>query len=203
MMWAGGLVTAASAGAQAVTSLGGPSIDPRVLLRTAGPSFDSTQSPHFTIYTEHGDRRSAGVADSLEAAWAHAVALLGMPVPDSPRVSVFVTASRTRFPLLLSPQNRGLTTGVASGPQVVILVHNDSVRLYARHEVMHAVARRAFGVPNRSSVWLVEGLATYADGRCQSASIAAVARDLLAEMPDLTANELITDFERMAARDRH
>jgi hypothetical protein len=142
------------------------------------------------------------MVDSLEAAWQSAVTLLGAPVADGPRIPVLVTASRTRFARLLEAEGKGLTTRMPGRGEIVLLVRNDSVRAYTRHEVMHVVSQRAWGwgIPGR--VWLVEGLATFADGRCQTTTITAVARDLLRETPSVTAEEVAREFLSLKRVDR-
>jgi hypothetical protein len=163
-------------------------------LNTAGPGWDSTTSRHFAVHLERPVRANgvARMVDSLEAAWVASVDLLHSAVADEPRVHVFVTASRTRFGPAVGLEAKGLTTHLPDGSYVVVLVQNDSVRAYARHEVMHVVSSRAWGTP--SSAWLNEGLATFADGRCQGTTIIAVGRDLLAARPGSTATELLTNF---------
>jgi hypothetical protein len=176
----------------------------RSLLVSAGPAWMSAESRHFVVHVE---RRAGAIApaqmlDSLEAAWNGAVVMLGVPVGDSPRADVVVTASRTRFPRLLSPAAKGLTTRSPDGSEIVILVQNDSVRAYARHEVMHIVAWRAWGARGRTGAWLVEGLATFADPRCQASNITVVGRDLLRAQPSLTATEVTRDFLPLWQADR-
>lgn len=115
--------------------------------------------------------------DSLEVAWTSAVALLASPVADEPRANVFVTATTTRFQV--PPATKGATTRSSDGADVIILVRNDSVRAYVRHEVMHLVSRRAWGRPSASVAWLIEGLATFVDSTCQTSTINVAARDFL------------------------
>jgi hypothetical protein len=139
--------------------------------------------------------------DSLEAAWHGAVALLEEPVADDRRAHVLVTRSRRRFAGLVPPEAKGLTTHLKSD-DVIVLVQNDSVRAHTRHEVAHLVMWRAWGAPGQSRAWLSEGLATYADGRCQGSTITAVGRDLLAAQPSLRADDLLTNFVSLWRADR-
>jgi hypothetical protein len=173
------------------------------LLHTAGPPWTHSQSQHFDIYLERGNGSAdrSGMLDSLEAAWRHAVDLVG-PVRGEPRANVFVTASRTRFAPMMSPQNRGLTTGAPDGKDFIIIIHNDSVRAYTRHEVMHLVTGRAWGREVPTALWLTEGIATFADGRCQNTTIYAVARDILDGSPKLTVKDMTLRFGDMMIADR-
>jgi hypothetical protein len=139
--------------------------------------------------------------DSLEAAWATAVALLGRPVSEAPRAHVFITASRSRFAGFVPPVAKGLTMRLRTGEDVIFIVQNDSVRPYFRHEVMHLVALRSWGA-SRSPAWLVEGLATFADGRCQSSTVMAVSRDLLDARPLLRVQDVTEKFPDLVQTER-
>jgi hypothetical protein len=169
------------------------------LLSSDGPHWGQVRSPHFVLYTERDARsRPAPTAllESLEAAWAHAVTRLAAPVVDPSPITVLVTRTAARFPRVLAPSSRGVLRRTSTGGELIVLVHNDSVRAFTRHEVMHAVARRVWGAPG--APWVDEGLATWADGRCQSASVLAVARDALRAEPELTAAGLPARFARGA-----
>ena len=164
---------------------------------SAGVPFSRYQSRHFELYTEYPGTPATRMLDSLEAALSHATELLGTTVSDAITLTVFVTASRTRFPLLLTPRNKGVRARSPDGRDVIVLVVNDSVRSYARHEVMHSVGFRAWGAQHDHALWLPEGLATFADGLCQGIPISVVARDLLRRQPTLTAQELTQRFPAM------
>jgi hypothetical protein len=98
-------------------------------MRTSvGAPWSRHQSPHFLLYTEYAGTRATHMLDSLEAAWAHATELIGYTPTDTARITVFVTASRTRFPLLLTPKNKGVRAWLPDGRDVIVLVVNDSVR---------------------------------------------------------------------------
>jgi hypothetical protein len=174
------------------------------LRRTAGPKWRRASARHFVVYYEEPIAAGSlkATMDSLERAWDAAATLLGQVVPDAPRASVFVTRSRTRFAGLVSPEAKGLTTRLPSGDDVIILVRNDSVRPYIRHEVMHLVSFRAWGAPGESRAWLAEGLATFADGKCQSTTILAKSRDLLAARPLLGVHDVVENFVPMWRTER-
>jgi hypothetical protein len=203
--WLTTLVLAAAASAVSAQSsdastLRAPTMD--ALTRTAGPAWSTAESRHFIVHLERPVSADdvTRMLDSLEAAWSGALALLGATTIDETRTPVFVTHSRTRFGRLLPPEGKGLTTSFAGGGDVILLVMNDSVRAYTRHEVMHLVSRRVWGVGH--GMWLVEGLATFADGRCQGSTIRAVGRDLLASRRTLITNDLLTGFEPLWRSDR-
>lgn len=175
--------------------------DVAAMRQSPGIPLRRVQSRHFQLYTEYDEAHAVRMLDSLEAALAHAHALLGTAATAADTLTVFVTASRTRFPLLLSPTNKGVRVQ-ANGRDLIALVVNDSVRSYARHEVMHAVAFRVWGARRPPAKWMVEGLATFADGLCQGVPIAIVARDLLRQEPMLTVREVTEQFSRLAEVDR-
>jgi hypothetical protein len=102
----------------------------------------------------------------------------------------------------MQKHDKGLTTRMPGGGEVIILVRNDSVRAYSRHEVMHAVSQRLWSWAGPDQAWLVEGLATFADGRCQTTTITGVARDLLRATPSVTAHDVARDFLELKRVDR-
>ncbi len=168
------------------------------MLKTAGPGFDSASSRHFLVYAERGEHPRYDVRafiDSLETAWRDNVALLESPEPDIPKVSVLVTRSRHRFAGVMSPTNKGISIAAQNDGETIFLVHNDSVRLHARHEVMHTLSRLAWGTSQ--NWWIMEGLASAADGRCLGSSSMAVARDVLRAKPELTPGEFVRSFRQL------
>lgn len=181
-----------------------PTIITDTLLRTPGPEWSSGQSRHFVVHIERPVAANgvARMLDSLEAAWKNAVTRLGETVREDPRAHVFVIRSRVRFAGVVSPESKGLTTRLRDGIDVVVLVQNDSVRAYTRHEVMDLVSWRAWGAPGESRAWLSEGLATFADGHCQGVPTLAVARDLLAARPALRVSDVAAEFANMVRTER-
>jgi hypothetical protein len=180
----------------------GPDIDS--LLRVLDTSWQKSTSSHFQLLIERGRPATASqqLLRQLEAAWLHDEEVIGEPVPGGSRISVIVTSSRTRFTPWMSPQNRGLAGSTPRGTEFAFLVHNDSVRAYTRHEVMHVITRRVWGMVAPSAYWLAEGFATYADGQCQNTTIAGVARDILAASPEVTIADVTERFAEFAHADR-
>jgi hypothetical protein len=173
-----------------------PVVSLDALLQSTGPGWQRARSPHFLLFAERGERPRydpRALLDSLEAAYAHASRLLGVALGAHQPVPVLVTRSRTRFSKFLAPFGKGVANvGGAPEGDFILLVHNDSVRAYVCHEVMHLVAHRAWGPA--AAHWVTEGVAVWADGRCQGTSVLAVARDLLREEPGLTAADLAARF---------
>jgi len=156
-------------------------------------------SRHFVLYSDSGVTFPLSpkvLLDSLEEAWTHDTGLLGVRGLDQPPVTVVLVHSWQRFPRMLAPGSGGLMRREAKGGELIVLVHNDSIRAFTRHEVMHVVLYRFWGPPNVA--WVDEGIATFADGRCQEASVLAVARDLLRAEPGFAAADLDARYKTSA-----
>lgn len=198
------LCMGASASAQTATPLRPSALALDTLMRSPGGTWIAAHSEHFVVHLEQSLQGTTPIQmlDSLEASWTHAVHMLGGAPAGGKPIHVLVTASRTRFPRLLSPHAKGLTTQMPQGGDIIILVMNDSVRALTRHEVMHVVAQRTWGPAVLGQAWLSEGLATLADGKCQGATTIAVARDLLRDHPTMTADDVTTHFVELWQSDR-
>jgi hypothetical protein len=199
-------IAAAAGAAQAQPSvahvLEPATVNVDTLRQTPGPAWLRGASRHFIVYREQPVSAISleATIDSLESAWVAATTLLDQRVRETPRAYVFVTSSRTRFAGVVAPQVKGLTMRLRSGDDLIVLVENDSVRAYSRHEVMHLVASRGWGRASR--LWLAEGLATFADGRCQTSTTLAVGRDLLAARPMLRIQDIDENFLTMSLTER-
>src|SRR5262249_26718080 len=157
------IVAATAAGAQpaATRPLQPATATLDTLRQSPGPAWRVGESDHFIIHLEQPTDVASlrAMGGSLEVAWIAATKLLRQVVSDTPRTNVFVTRSRTRFAGFLVPIGKGLTTRLQTGEHIILLIQNDSVRAYARHEVMHLVSMRAWGLPAKAGPWIVEGLA--------------------------------------------
>lgn len=173
------------------------------LLATPGLPLEERASEHFWLYSELRGTRNARLLDSLEEALTHATELLGVKSVAQTPVPVIVTTSRTRFSPLISPSTKGFRSVLANGSSFIVLVVNDSVRAYTRHEVMHDVAFKHWGLTYDGGSWLSESPATFADGRCQGVPNITVARDLLNQNPQLTLADLTSDLRNMNGVHRH
>ena len=173
------------------------------LLATPGLPLEQRASEHFRLHSELRGPRNAELLDSLEEALTHATELLGVKGAAQTPVPVIITTSRTRFSPLISPSTKGVRGVLANGVSFIVLVVNDSVRPYTRHEVMHDVSFRHWGLTYDGGSWLSESLATFADGRCQGVPNITVARDLLNQNPQLTLADLTRDFWNMNGVHRH
>ena len=203
----GAILLALSCASVALESQGSPRLSSPVtlgaLLATRGAKLHQLRSERFTLYSELPTAQTSSLLDSLDEALAHATELLGARISPSEPVPVIITASRTRFTPLLSPSTKGFRGLLADGSSFIILVVNDSVRPYTRHEVMHDVSFKLWGAAYEGGSWMSEAIATFADGKCQAVPNIVVARDLLMEKPQLTIEELARQFWALTATDRH
>lgn len=183
------------AGTHAVGAQSAAAWNVEALRTSAGPTWTRVESARFQVYSEFPAPTTRALLDSLDAAWRHNAQLLGVTALDSTPITVFVTRTASRFPQHLTPVTKGAAGRSLDGRDLIVLVYNDSVRAYTRHEVMHVLARRAWGLgPAQDGEWLREGLATFADGTCQGAPLLTVARDVLRREPALTIDGVHRDF---------
>jgi hypothetical protein len=175
------------------------------VLRTSGLAWDADTADHFIVHTQRGVRfvvQRRAMLDSLEIAWTNAEQILGATVPDVERIPVFVITSPKELPQLMKPPMRGLTFYARGGPLVVI-VHNDSVKPYTRHEVMHVVSSYTWGTrADSANAWMIEALGVLADGVCQGVPNTVAARDIMRWSPNKTAFDFTTRFIESTRVDR-
>ncbi len=169
-----------------------------------GLSWDVDSSDHFVVRTLRGVRfpvPRAAMLDSLEVGWTNANRILGTAVSLSERVPVFVIPSPSTVHLP-DPAMRGAAQ-THKGGEIVFIIHNDSVKPYTRHEVMHVITRAAWGGPaSRDNVWMVEALGQLADGVCQGVPNVVAARDIMRWSPIKTAFDFTTRFYQSIKIDR-
>ena len=176
-----------------------PAMSVDSLLQSDWTNWEQAHSAHFVLYTKAGasyPSSRVAVLDSLEEAWTHDLALLGAKNLEGPPISAVIIDSWSSFPMMVAPSTRGFMRLERNGGQLIVLVYNNEIRLFSRHEVMHAVSYRFWGGPG--AAWVDEGLATFADGRCQGTTVLAVARDLLRAEPEFTAADLDARYRTSA-----
>lgn len=125
-------------------------------------NWSTVRSDRFEIYYEAGTY-PAGRLDFLkglaEESLDRALDILGET--EFPRgLRVFMVDTRDKMIPLTGSRPKGFTM---VGDDAVILVFNENIRPYMRHEVFHAVSIALWGMPE---TWLREGAAVYADGMC-------------------------------------
>lgn len=122
-------------------------------------------TPTLRFYYQ-ADSFAAARIDSLAAAAEAArrldLAYLGAREFGLP-IDVFYLDSRAQMQALVGQPVTGFADRSA---RAVFLVVNRSWRAFDRHELMHVLSAHLWGPPADSADWLVEGLATFADGRC-------------------------------------
>jgi len=173
-------------------------------LAMPGLSWDVDSSEHFIVRTLRGARFPVprpAMLDSLEAGWTNANRVLRTDVSFSERVPVFVIPSPSTVHFA-DPAMRGAAQSQKGG-EIVFIIHNDSVKAYTRHEVMHVITRATWGGPSsRDNVWMVEALGQLADGVCQGVPTVVAARDIMRWSPIKTAFDFTTRFYQSIKIDR-
>ena len=101
------------------------------------------------------------LGDAVERAITSDLAWLGQPtVPVNLRL-YFVGARQEMVPFVGAPMNGAAATDAG----MAFMVANDTVRPALHHELMHVLSFELWGPP--TSVWMDEGVATVALGRCR------------------------------------
>ncbi len=148
---------------------------PRLLRLLAHPAFAwrsiDTRRGRIHYEADGYARDNLGViAAGLEEAVDRALEVIGEPAYDR-GIRLLVTDSRDDMEALIGIRPKGIAMAV---DDTILLVFNERIRPYLRHEVFHIVSIRLWGEP---PAWLREGSAFFADGRCLDYPDAA---DLLA-----------------------
>jgi hypothetical protein len=126
----------------------------------------------------------------LPRALSRAQSLIQAPRLDAP-IDLFYIESRAQMKSLTGGRATGFAEPVT---RTVLLVTNRDWRPFERHEIMHVIARHAWGAPAVGNDWLDEGLAQAADGVCGGYSNADVALALAARHGWIPLNALLTKF---------
>jgi hypothetical protein len=153
------------------------------------------RTTHFEIYYEEGTypaHHLQYLKDAAEESRARALDILGEN--EFPRgIRLFMLDERDKMTPLMGSRPKGYTL---VGSDAVLLVYNENIRPYMRHEVFHAVSIGLWGWPD--DAWLREGSAVYADGMCfyedPFRTIAAylLREDMHLSLADLTGNFIST-----------
>jgi len=78
--------------------------------------------------------------------------------------------------------------------KTVYLTANESSAPPIKHELMHLLSMRTWGVPSRSSDWMNEGLGTFAENNCDGKSVGEIYRYLMEKNKLISMNQLSSDF---------
>ena len=105
------------------------------------------------------------------------------------RLKLFFVGSREEMRPFTGTRSAGWSV---VGEGTAFFVANDSVRPAIRHEVMHLLSWRLWGVPG--GMWLSEGVATAAAGRCNAWSIEGIASALYRDRQLATIDEMRRRF---------
>ena len=163
------VVLPAIAESQAITS-----VADRALTRP-GARWVERRTPNADIYVLRGsgaEPKLARIASDSERAIRANLAWLG-ETNSGGRLRLFFVGSREEMRPFTGTRSSGWSI-VAEG--TAFFVANDSVNPAIRHETMHLLSWRLWGTPG--GVWLSEGLATAAAGRCNAWGIDEIAAAL-------------------------
>jgi len=114
------------------------------------------------------------LARRAEAALRYDLALARMPAPRD-TVELFLINSREQSRQLSGHEYAGQAIPGELTAFFVVLPGNPPL---FRHEIMHALSLKLWGTP-RTASWLSEGVATWAQGPCQSHAVDAIAAGFL------------------------
>lgn len=114
------------------------------------------QTPRATLYAAPSvpEPTLAQVADSIEEVISSHLAWLGGKRMES-KLRLFFVGSRDEIEPITGSRAPGISE---TGSGAAFFVLNDSMRMGLRHETMHLLSWRLWGVP--SSFWISEGVAT-------------------------------------------
>jgi hypothetical protein len=152
----------------------------RRVLGTPGTRWVTHAGDRLHLHAPAGSR----AARVLPALAAHAAAvrredlrLLGEgAAPDTARLELIALDRREQ----MRPWTGGTPGGWAEpAASAVLFVTNDSARAPLRHELMHVLSWQRWGAPR--ALWISEGLAMHAVGRCGGREVHAMAAALAAE----------------------
>lgn len=160
------------------------------------PSFDwdSTRTEHFAIYTQPGSYASSGV-DSLclQAEEAVGRALEVLQEDGYPQaIRLFMLDSRDQMESLIGMHVKGISLFEDHG---ILMVYNQNVRPYLRHEVFHSVSIGLWGMPD---TWVREGSAVFADGECLGYTLEQLGAYLVESGKAVDLPRLVDEFDRSA-----
>lgn len=130
-------------------------------------------------YQEHSfaERHRAMILRSMTKTVDEVLSLLEEPDYDSV-VKVFYLDSREQMERLIGHTYSGYTVW---SENAVFVVLNPEWRSFEKHEFTHVVTLGAWGSPDDSSRWMVEGISVYADDWCREYSVDQIAHQLLSD----------------------
>jgi hypothetical protein len=147
----------------------------RHALEQPGVRWSSRATPHVISYAKRGsasERRLRANAAAAERAVASTLRWLGAS-DSAGTIRLFFVDSRDEMVPLTSARTAGWSL---TDEGTAFLVAGGSVSPGIRHEVAHLLSWRLWGAPG--GVWLSEGVASYAPGRCRGYAVEDIAAAL-------------------------
>lgn len=158
-----------------------------------GFAWATIDMPGWRVYLDTADAtprvrtRVAGLLDSSRASVTRALGL----AETRDTVSVFLVPSRARMRDLVGRESNGTAF---PNTNTLVLVLFPSGWIGAQHELLHLMAMRAWGVPER---WLNEGLAVSLEGQWHGYPLHALAHHLQTSGRLPTARALTDRFDQL------
>lgn len=153
-------------------------------------TWDSTEVGQVRLYTQPGSyawARRDSLAHAAEDAVRNAVELLDLDAfPHGLRV--FMLNSRDQMDYFIGHRYKGLAL---YRDDAALLVCNESIRPYFRHELFHCVSLPVLG---NTDTWLREGAAVAADGSCLKYDNPTVAAYLVQSGKAIPLEDLVEHF---------
>lgn len=158
--------------------------------------WETTRTRRFTIYYEVGSHAShhlGFIRESAEAAVDRALQLLDEAEYER-GTRLFMVSTRDRMKTLVGARYKGLAE---AHDDALLLVFNEDVRPYFRHEIMHVISINLWGDP---IPWIREASAVYADGNCLSYEnpMHTISAYMMGEDLLFSLDEIINTFEGCA-----
>lgn len=184
-------VSALAAGSDPIAPLFAPPTEMvQEVLNAPSVTWDSTQVGQVRLYTQPGSvshQERDSLAQAADDAVKNADQLLGLD--GFPRgLRVFLLTGRDQMQAFIGHRYKGIAL---FSSDAALLVHNNDVRPYFRHELSHNVSLRSWGM---TEAWLREGAAVAADGSCLEFTPLDVAAYLARSGQALPFRELLDHF---------
>ena len=113
----------------------------------------------------------------------------------TPKIHLFIVNSRDQMKLLIGRETNGAAFYQYNTVTGIATEHLKSI--YSNHELFHALAMNAWGVPKR---WINEGMAVYADNNWHGHDLHQLAHYLVEKGQFVPLKKLINNFKKVDDR---
>lgn len=108
--------------------------------------------------------------------------------------TVYVRVMSSRDEMFVYTGTRAYGNAYPYWSTLYVVSNEDALNPPITHEMMHLMALLDWDYSKRNSVWIDEGLATYAANNCNDFNVAQIYRFLLAEDKLIPIDDLVSDF---------